>query len=231
MTGFVTKKISRAKTLGQVLKAARSKRELSIEDAESGTKICQRYLTALEDGRFETLPAEAYNIGFVRTYATFLKLDPEKIVQLYREERSHYRLQPTDRPLAFSPQRAREWKFLITPKTFAALGTIILFGSLAAYIGLQLNKFAQPPTLELLSGATEFTSTKDTVKIVGKTSDGATLTMNAEPISVGTEGTFTQEVQLSPGINEFTLSAKNRVQKESKLVVKVLFNPDLAKAK
>jgi hypothetical protein len=54
--------------------------------------------------------------------------------------------------------------------------------------------------------------------------------MNAEPVSVGIEGTFTQDVQLSPGLNEFTLSAKNRVQKESKLVVKVLFSPDLAKA-
>lgn len=231
MTAFTTKKISRVKSLGTILKNARTRREISLDDAERATKICQKYLVALEEGHYEVLPAEAYNIGFVRTYATFLKLKPEVVIDQYRRERSNYREQPTmNKSVAFSPQKAGEWRFLITPKILAGVGTFLLFGSLVAYIGIQLNRYAQPPVLVMANNATELTSTKDTIKLQGKTSAGASLLMNAEPIAVGSEGTFTQDVQLAPGLNEFTIQAKNRVQKESKVSVKVLFTPDLAKA-
>jgi cytoskeletal protein RodZ len=48
--------------------------------------IRYNYLVAIEDGRYEDLPGQAYAIGFVRAYADHLGLDGDEIVRRYKEE-------------------------------------------------------------------------------------------------------------------------------------------------
>ena len=88
MDGFVTKQLGKRRSLGSVLKTARSKAEISLEQAEVATKIPQKYLDALETGSYNRLPAEAYNLGFVRCYAEFLRLNPDKIISSYKKEQT-----------------------------------------------------------------------------------------------------------------------------------------------
>lgn len=228
MTGFVTKKLTRKRTLGSILRAARAKAELTLDQAEKETRIPGKYLSALEEGNYANLPAEAYNIGFVRTYAQFLRLDQEKIVGMYREERSAHRLVPAPNAVALAPRRSNDWHFLVTPKLVGVVLSILVFVMLGGYIFLQFNKFSQPPVISL-GVPKEFTSSKDTVTLNGKTAAGSIVSMNAEPILVGTDGAFTQDVQLSPGVNEIRIVAKNRAQKESQVAVKVLYDQGVAK--
>ena len=47
---------------------------------EQITRINRTYLQAIEDGRFEELPAPVYARGFVRSYARHLGVDPEEAV-------------------------------------------------------------------------------------------------------------------------------------------------------
>lgn len=232
MTGFVTKKIAqpRTRSLGAILKAARTKANITLEDAEVQTRIRLKHLQALESGEYQSLPADAYNIGFVRCYAEFLKLNPEKILRLYREERSQNRLTPAAKEVNLAPVRASEWKFLITPKVLGIVSAALLFGGIVAYIAAQLNQFTQPPTITLSTQSEEFTSEKDTVNLKGSATEGAIVFMNSEPILVTPSGQFTQDVQLAPGVNEIVISAKSRAGKESQKSVKVLFNPNLAQA-
>jgi len=229
MTGFVTKKIGRRRTLGSILKAARTKMSVSLEQAETETKIRLKYLQALESGLYQDLPAEAYNIGFVRCYSKFLGLNQERILHLYREERSDRRLGSSPDSANFSPRKMGDWQFLITPKVIGALAAIVLFGGVTGYIGSQLKKFTQPPDLNISSVPAEFTTTKDTVELSGAASQGSTLLMNSEPILVSSNGQFSQNVQLSPGLNEIIVLARSRAGKESRRIVKVLYRQDLAK--
>jgi cytoskeletal protein RodZ len=228
--GFVTKKISKPRTLGSILKAARSKANLSIEQVQEQTKICTRYILALEEGNYAQLPAEAYNIGFVRSYASFLRLNQDKILRMYREERSDHRMNASENKVLMQPRRLGEWRFLITPKLLAVIGTLVFFGGLAGYVFLQLNRFAQPPELVITNVPSEFTSSRDSVRLQGQTTEGATVLMNSEAIAVTADGSFSQDVQLNPGINEINVLARSRAQKEKIAIVKVLYNPDLAKA-
>ncbi len=232
MTGFVTKKIapSRTRTLGSILRAARTKSNYSLEDAEAKTRIRIKHLEALESGDYQSLPADAYNIGFVRCYAEFLKLNPEKIIRMYREERSQQRFTPSSREVNLAPVRTSDWSFLITPKVIGIASALLLFGGVVAYIAAQLNQFTQPPTIVLTSHTEEFTSEADTVQIQGATTEGSIVTMNNEPIVVTPAGQFSQQVQLSPGINEVVIAAKSRAGKQSQKSVKILFNPNLAQA-
>ncbi|QQG49717.1 MAG: helix-turn-helix domain-containing protein [Candidatus Berkelbacteria bacterium] len=229
MTGFVTKKIhvSKSRSLGSLLKAARTKASVTLEEAEAQTRIRLKYLEALENGNYSSLPAEAYNVGFVRCYAEFLHLNPEKIIRLYREERSQKRLLP-ERAVNFAPAKVSDWRFLITPRAIGIISAVLLFGGILGYIVVQLKQFTRPPEISLSGVSEEFTTGKDTVSLNGSTTEGSVVLMNNQPVLVSPSGQFSQEVQLSPGVNQVVISAKNRAGNERQKVVKVLYNPNLA---
>ena len=232
--GFITKKIGKRKrSLGAILKAARSRADLTIEQAEKETRIASKYLIALESGQYDKMPAEAYNTGYVRCYAEFLKLNPEKIIQLYKLERSEHRLSAKEAPKATAklrPSRLGDWSFLVTPKLIGVVGMITVFAFVSGYIIFQVRKFAEPPTLELTNVPTEFTSDQDVVLLEGRTAEGAIVSINSEPIFVSATGSFSQDVQLSPGLNQILVQSKSRADKESRVTVRVLYQQDLAKA-
>ena len=69
--------------LGNSLREARLRRSVEIALAEQATKIRGKYLRALEDERFDQLPAQTYVKGFLRTYADYLGLDGQLYVDEY----------------------------------------------------------------------------------------------------------------------------------------------------
>lgn len=70
--------------IGTILKSSRLKSKKSMEEISSELCIRKIYLTALEEGDYETLPPIPYGIGYVRTYARYLGLNPERAVKLYK---------------------------------------------------------------------------------------------------------------------------------------------------
>lgn len=66
--------------LGQLLRQKREAQELSLADVEEQTRIRQRYLSALESDDWDDLPNEVVARGFLRTYASFLGLDPDELL-------------------------------------------------------------------------------------------------------------------------------------------------------
>lgn len=73
--------------LGTSLADARVARGLELRDAERETRIRARYLAALEDEEFDLLPDDAWGLVFLRTYASFLGLDPIGYADEYRRRR------------------------------------------------------------------------------------------------------------------------------------------------
>jgi transcriptional regulator with XRE-family HTH domain len=71
-------------SIGEKLRAAREGKKLTIKDVVKDTNINPIYLTALEEEKFDKFPSETYLIGFLRSYAEYLKLDVEGIVQSYK---------------------------------------------------------------------------------------------------------------------------------------------------
>jgi len=68
---------------GDALRAARESRELTLEQVEKTTRIRRVFLQALEEDRFDDLPAPVYTRGFIRNYARLLGLDPDDMVAAY----------------------------------------------------------------------------------------------------------------------------------------------------
>ena len=69
--------------IGNSLREARTRRGLSAADVQKGLRIRERYLTALEEERWELLPGEAYTKSFLRMYAEFLGLDGNLYIDEY----------------------------------------------------------------------------------------------------------------------------------------------------
>jgi cytoskeletal protein RodZ len=72
--------------LGRLLSEARAAKGVSLAEVEAKTRIRQKYIEALENGSFTDLPRGAVARGFLRTYADYLGLDAEELVQLYAQE-------------------------------------------------------------------------------------------------------------------------------------------------
>lgn len=69
--------------VGDALRAARESRGLTLEQAERATRIRRVFLEAIEEDRFDVLPAPVYARGLIRNYAQLLELDPGDIVGAY----------------------------------------------------------------------------------------------------------------------------------------------------
>jgi cytoskeleton protein RodZ len=69
--------------IGSSLREARIRQGYDLAEAEVGTKIRGKYLDALEEERFDVLPAPTYVKGFLRSYADFLGLDGQLYVDEY----------------------------------------------------------------------------------------------------------------------------------------------------
>jgi cytoskeletal protein RodZ len=76
--------VDSAPTLGAALKASREFQGLDLEDLAQSTRIRKNYLSALEDMRMEDLPSRPFTLGYVRSYAKALGLDPEAAVARFR---------------------------------------------------------------------------------------------------------------------------------------------------
>jgi hypothetical protein len=69
--------------IGTTLRDARTRQGLDFPELEELTKIRPKYLRALEDERFDILPAPTYVRGFLRSYALALGLEPQPFVDEY----------------------------------------------------------------------------------------------------------------------------------------------------
>jgi Helix-turn-helix domain len=65
------------------LREGRNARGLSVEDVARVTRIQQRTLERLEEGRFEELPADVFVRGFIRNYARCVGIDPQEALARY----------------------------------------------------------------------------------------------------------------------------------------------------
>lgn len=119
--------------IGALLREARLRQDLEIADCAVATRIRERYLVAIEDGRYESLPDPAYVNGFVRAYAAHLGVSiDEPIIPIARDHQIGSAPRPrapgTSAPVRVTPRGVRGmrrtpwWK---RPGGVAALALII----------------------------------------------------------------------------------------------------------
>ncbi len=73
-------------TIGALLRETRENYGGDLERIAAALRIKPAYLTALEEGRYDRLPAPVYALGFMRAYAIHMGLDGEEAVRRFKQE-------------------------------------------------------------------------------------------------------------------------------------------------
>jgi len=89
-------------SFGENLRRERDVRGVSLREIAEGTKISVRFLQALEEDRIDVLPGGLFPRSFVRQYALFLGLDPERTVNDFVAAHGEA---PPERRMAPAPER------------------------------------------------------------------------------------------------------------------------------
>ena len=146
--------------VGTLLCATRMRLGKDLQHIAQILHIRYNYLVAMEDGRYEDLPGQAYAIGFVRAYADHLGLDGDEIVRRYKEESSGLK----NRPVFEFP--------LPTPDSGVPSGALIL---VAVVLGMAVYGVWYS-----ISGAD-----REVVQVIQEVPDRLTLpAMKADPLPV-----------------------------------------------
>lgn len=206
-------------TVGQLLKAARLKKNWSIFDVEKETRIRRKYLLALEEDAFEALPGAAYVVGFLKNYSRILNLDPERILALYRREYDERRIvhvlphglvSPVNKPF-----------LTVTPKVMAISAAVCFFLVFLGYLLFEYRFAVGVPRLTIESPQTNSVTHEDKITILGRTDPDTIVTVNGQELKVQVDGSFSQEVTLIGGVNTYTIIATNKLGKDSRSIVVV----------
>lgn len=234
MTQFTKKRLTAPDCLGIKLRRARKRRNLELRAVEVETKVALRHLEALENGRYDALPAPVYVRGFLVRYATFLGLKPEAVLADYDRERSSYnqvrhvrQSKHQDQEGLLRPHVADDWlhrskQWYVTPEVLwggtASVGLVFVL----SYIWFQVASFAAAPPLEIVTPAAQTVVTTQDVEVAGVTDPGATLAINRQTVAVDDQGHFRQSIHLAEGVNTIEIAATSPRDKETVKVIQLL---------
>ncbi|GIK84098.1 MAG: hypothetical protein BroJett025_07200 [Patescibacteria group bacterium] len=203
----------RTKTIGETLKDERMKHRLRLEDLSKKTRIRVMYLEALEENRFDELPATTFVKGYIKTYAHVFGFDHKPLLALLRrdyKESAKGRLIPREFIKPVLKKRARKSSITIL---LAVL--IAIFLSLFGYVGFQWYNLTKPPKLQVLQPE-EQAIVSSKVIVEGETLPDAIVTVNEQPVALQQDGSFRTEVIVpNEGISLFVIQAKDRRGKVS----------------
>jgi cytoskeletal protein RodZ len=215
--------------LGEILYAARERKGVDLYRAERDTKIRAKYLAALERSDFRDLPGNVYTKGFLRNYALYLGLDPDAVLAQWKNEVGGTRkverqiVVPPPQPLT-TPRGGLTFTPGILVAALLTVGVVIFVG----YVGYQLFRFAQPPTLKVDQPAVSEVNA-ETFTLAGTTVPDATVTIQApgqnfHRVNADKSGRWQESVPLNKGRNDFTISAVDPSSAKQSLQVSVTVN-------
>ena len=82
--------------IGSILRETRIHLGLTLKQVSEITKIRVKYLQALEEDDYEVLPGPTFIKAYLRTYASMLRLDPDAIIEEYRNTYERRRVPDAD---------------------------------------------------------------------------------------------------------------------------------------
>jgi len=117
--------------IGYRLQKARRLKKVNISLAARDLCIPQKYLHAFEKNDTNSLPEPIYAVGFIRTYADYLGLDPDPLVENLK---ANFNETPEDSN-----------NFYVSPKSGGATLGILLFLGIAGSLGyFGITSMAEP---------------------------------------------------------------------------------------
>jgi len=121
--------------IGNTLRDARNRRKIDLSEVEEATKIRVRFLRAIENEEWDVLPGETYARAFIKTYASYLGLDGERLAEDFRAEagtaagdRPPPRIEPAASARRTTGRSAVGGRILVVVVVAALIGVVVAIG-------------------------------------------------------------------------------------------------------
>lgn len=183
------------------------------------TGIAERYIFAFMEGDQKRLPAAPYVRGYLLAIARLLNLDGAHLWKLYEAESENLKTSGAHDILPGNRYALQK----ISRGWFVA-GAIL--GLLIIVVIANSNRFLGVPSLVIDVPDDETTiSVESSITLMGHINPHDVLTIGGEAVSVDSEGNFTKEYPLEPGLNTIEFSVKKLLGREKRVIRTVIYEP------
>ena len=211
----------RPETVGAVLKEARAKKKMSLEELAVATYVPTRDLERLETGDYARLPADIYVESFLERCAGELGIQGGYLINLYRQGAADFKSKKEARvPSAGLKSK----KFIVTPRLLVALASAVGVVLLVLYFWYQLSNLLAAPFLVVESPANDIITNEETIGISGRTKKDSHIFINDREVEVNAAGFFDDEFHLEAGVNTVEIKSVNRFGKQTISIRKIIKN-------
>lgn len=211
--GFEIKKISQ-ETLGEYLFMVRGKLGLSVSEVAQNTGILEKFVVAMEEGKYQVLPPDAYVLGFLKKIAAAYSISCSDLLEQYKKEKGI--VEQTARERIVIPQGWRSYieQLSVTPKLISVSVGVLLGAGAFIYVLAQVFSVNRTPALTILSPTSDTVIAGSSIDFKGKTQPGMSVTVNGQNVLVQADGSFETTLGVAPGQKDFRVTATNKFGKE-----------------
>ena len=222
MTSFIQKKLSLSKSLPEIIKEERLRNKLNLEELSFKIQVSLKYLEALEKGDYHLLPGEVYAKQFIKKLSKIFHLNEKTLFNIYQKEKQ------TQLPLLKLNEIIKNGKVTdswFSPKTIRYGFIILILVAFISYLGWEVKNIFTPPFLEISSPLSQTITTNTSIEIKGKAEPETTVLINQQEILPEPDGSFSQTVDLTIGLNVFKISASKKHSKPKTITLSILRQP------
>lgn len=203
------------KTIGEALQEERLKHRVKLEELSKRTRIRMEHLQALEDNRFQDLPASVFVKGYIKTYAQVFGFEYQPLLALLRRDYKES-AKGTLVPREFIQPMLKRRRHAPSA-TLALVAASAVFTVLLGYVGYQWYLFSKPPFVELYSPTAQSIVAAKVV-VQGRTVPEAIVLVNDQSVSLQPDGSFATELIANrEGLFFITVTAQDRRGKVGKV--------------
>lgn len=208
------------KTVGSILQEERKAKGFSLDQIEVAIKIRAKFLCAIEEDDYSSLPSQAYAKGFVKNYAEFLGIPAATILAFFRRQTQEI-TRSSILPAGVARSLNRAW-FQLTPGKFLIFLFVGLVVAFLIYLGIQYGQLQNPPKIIIETPKENAVITTKKVEVLGVTDPDATVTVNGISVLVRGDGKFFDQVTVEPGNNTIIVIATTRYGKSATITRTVM---------
>ncbi|MFD2307627.1 helix-turn-helix domain-containing protein [Enterococcus termitis] len=177
--------------IGKKLRDARLQRNMSLDELQQITKTQKRYLIAIEENDFDSMPGTFYVRAFIRQYASAVGLDGNELVEIYDGKVEEEEMDPAVHYETLDESRTQMYDENSSFKRFTRSLPAIIFSLIGLAIAVvvfyitwqdrQANPIIQTPDSKIIRESSSESSVESSQTSVSSSTESSTTSSSSEP--------------------------------------------------